>query len=257
MLKRLLATLIVFALLTPLSARASGDPVCRGLGQSGYGCNDNNGSGKPGGGGGPAQGYWYVYVDYTQGPSGCWGVWFRPAADFVATPTTWTEQQAYQVAQQDYAANGIPQCNSAAAVALQIWADQKPVPAQHPSLQPDDTAVTGKRSYLLMNGAQRLQTTFPNPLGPSPTITAHVVYDIDWGDGTTHTITANPGVAWPGGPGEITHVYDVKGVKTITVRATWTGTWTDPNGAGGNLPALTVPYTFNVTVGEIQAVRNR
>jgi hypothetical protein len=151
----------------------------------------------------------------------------------------------------------MPQCGSPGAVALQVWQDQKPVPAQHPSLQPDNSAVTGKRAYLLMNGGQALQTTFPNPLGPSPSITAHVVYDIDWGDGSGSTTTSNPGVAWPGGAGEITHVYDVKGTKTITVNAIWTGTWTDPNGGGGNLPALTLPYTLDVNVGEIQAVRNR
>jgi hypothetical protein len=176
---------------------------------------------------------------------------------YVPTPTSWTEQDAYRIGQENFGSTGVPMCNSPAAVALQVWQDQKPVPAQHPALQPDNTAVTGKRAYLLMNGSQTLQTTFPNPLGPSPSISAHAVYDIDWGDGTGHTVTSNPGVAWPGGAGEITHVYANKGTSTITVNATWTGTWTDPNGGGGNLPAITVPYTLNIDVGEIQAVRNR
>jgi hypothetical protein len=182
-------------------------------------------------------------------------VGFQPDPNFVRQPDSWTFASATALAMQEYPT--YPNCNSPGAVAAQVWQDQKPVPAQHPSLQPDNSAVTGKRAYLLMNGGQTLQTTFPNPLGPSPSISAHVTYDIDWGDGSVHTSTSKPGQAWPGGADEITHVYDLKGARTITVNAIWNGTWTDPNGGGGNLPALTIPYTLNVNVGEIQAVRNR
>jgi hypothetical protein len=57
--------------------------------------------------------------------------------------------------------------------------------------------------------------------------------------------TDSQGVPWPGGPGEITHVYSDAGGVTVTVQAYWRATWT-AGGAGGDLPELPDPTSASL-----------
>lgn len=117
-------------------------------------------------------------------------------------------------------------------------------------------AVVGLKTYLEVGGPDAVSVTDPDgivSLSGTPT------YTIDWGDGTI-TETTSRGVPYPGGPGEITHVYTDAATVTITVAATWTGTWsvTLPSAGTttGALPAVTRTSTVTMPVDQVQAVRD-
>jgi hypothetical protein len=56
-------------------------------------------------------------------------------------------------------------------------------------------------------------------------LTLDTEYEVDWGDGTVETGIDRPGQPYPGGPDEITHVYDRSGTVDVVITAEWTGTW--------------------------------
>lgn len=115
-----------------------------------------------------------------------------------------------------------------------------PVPV---TLDPENSAITGKAGYLTIGGNRTPQV----PCG-GQTIDAEARYVIHWGNGST-TETTSQGGEWP--DGDLTHVYEDKGNYTITVEAYWTGTV-----AGTTLPELPVPTSASVEVqvDEVQAV---
>ena len=64
-----------------------------------------------------------------------------------------------------------------------------------------------------------------------------------------------PRCRYPGGEGEITHVYTEVGSVTLTVDAYWSGTWS-AGGQAGDLPELATPTTadLDLPVEQRQAV---
>jgi hypothetical protein len=66
--------------------------------------------------------------------------------------------------------------------------------------------------------------------------------------------TTSQGVAYPGGDGEIVHIYTDSAHRTITVEQRWTATFTTPAGTV-DLPARTRTDTFDIQVHEYRAVR--
>jgi hypothetical protein len=78
---------------------------------------------------------------------------------------------------------------------------------------------------------------------------------VDWGDGTAVT-SPTPGVPYPGGPGELTHVYESAGTLTVTVTAVWTASW-EGGGQSGDLGQHEEVGTSRLPVRELQSVRER
>jgi hypothetical protein len=108
-------------------------------------------------------------------------------------------------------------------------------------------AITGLRAYLEIN----------DPTPESITLVGQTVslakeYRVRWGDGAT-TTTSSKGVPYPGGDGEITHVYANAGNVTVEVDLVVTGSWN-----GRNLGSL-APVTgrLPLEIWQVQAVRKR
>jgi hypothetical protein len=140
-----------------------------------------------------------------------------------------------------------------ATLAGQFWRTV-PLPVPHPSIPPG-YAITGKLAYLVTGGTvapARFQEG--TPLGPL-VITARGSYLVDWGDGTLPTWTGP--YREEGGPypdGRIFHTYDSTGTVTVTVRESWTATWT-LGPAHGVLGALQTAATVaGFPVQQLQAV---
>ena len=89
--------------------------------------------------------------------------------------------------------------------------------------------LTGLISYLELDAPGQLTAseTLPDGLG-TLTITATPEHHIDWDDGGASTVTTDTGVPYPGGPGEITHVYNTAAERTVTVATHWVGTFSGP-----------------------------
>jgi len=140
------------------------------------------------------------------------------------------------------------------AYVLETWRTAvRPPPPSPLAVQPGK-ALTGLRAYLEIGGDVPYELTIPNPIGPAVQLTATPRYVVSWGDGTTAETTSQ-GVPWPGGPGEISHVFTETGGVTIAVEAYWHGTWSAGD-QGGDLPELPVPTEggLDLPVEERQAV---
>jgi hypothetical protein len=140
---------------------------------------------------------------------------------------------------------------SPAQLAERFWYSVR-LPVPKPVSQPD-FGVTGKLVYLQAGDTNTPPAwTRATPFGALE-ITAHGVYTVDWGDGSTST---GP-YTTPGGPyprGVITHTYDVVGTVTITVREYWKATWTI-GARGGTLADLRTTGTLpDFPIRQIQAV---
>jgi hypothetical protein len=120
-----------------------------------------------------------------------------------------------------------------------------------PSIDPG-RAITGLRSYLVIDGPREAGGSLDTPIG-AISISGAVRYDIAWGDGVS-TSTDRSGVPYPGGPDEITHVYTDAGERTVTVTAVWSGTFSAPT-ASGSLPVIERTATVALPVGQVQSVR--
>ncbi len=120
-----------------------------------------------------------------------------------------------------------------------MWQTSVAPPPPSPLRVAPGRAVTGLRAYLEIGGDVPYELTIANPVGANIQLTATPRYVVSWGDGAS-VGTDSQGVAWPGGPGEITHVFTDAGGVTVTVRAYWSGTWS-AGSAGGTLPELPVP----------------
>ncbi|MGI8939167.1 MAG: hypothetical protein ACR2JF_13330 [Iamia sp.] len=199
------------------------------------------------GGGEPPPGY---VVDTFEGlePEGnpevrdrCWGIRIGEEGEGFLRET-------YAEAQAELAALGDPdylgQCAATETFDLvdyvnQSWRSVVRPPPPSPLRVAPGKAVTGLRTYLEIGGEAAPTTTLDNPIGPDVVITMAPRYVVTWGDGTS-VETDSQGVPWPGGSGEITHVYTDAADLTLEVRAYWTGTWS-AGGAGGTLPELPAP----------------
>jgi hypothetical protein len=132
---------------------------------------------------------------------------------------------------------GVPPPNPEA-LAVNFWRII-PLPVARPSIPPG-YAITGKVAYLVTGG-----TTTPAPFVENTpigalTIRAEGQYLVDWGDqeGSADTWSgpyATDGQPWPNG--QITHVYDIAGTYTVTVREEWSAVW-HLAGASGTLNGL-------------------
>jgi hypothetical protein len=138
-----------------------------------------------------------------------------------------------------------------AELAREFWLAADPA-ASAPRIDPGE-AITGLRTYLVLEGPTTIEIGEDTPLGRL-SIGGRVSYEIDWGDGSPVTTTESQGRPYPGGAGEITHVYADAGSYEVTVTSVWSGTWT-AGGASGELPVLRRAESTVLPVSERQAVR--
>ena len=183
----------------------------------------------------------------------CWGVSIATTGNGL----TWAEAQETLTEYNDPQAWGVCAAEETfdlETYVLESWqATVRPPPPTPLEVAPG-TAVTGLRAYLEIGGDPAPTTSLTNPIGPDIVITMTPRFVVSWGDGAT-TETRSHGVPYPGGDGEITHVYRDAGALTLTVDAYWTGTWS-AGGAGGALPELVVPTSgsLDLPVEQYQAV---
>jgi hypothetical protein len=138
--------------------------------------------------------------------------------------------------------------------ALELRAE---LPAPVLSVEPNSSGVVGMEVFLEIGG---LDTELP----VDEVFTLEIVdrsWDIDWGDG----LEPQEGVRVTGGPypdGNLTRIYDDRGVKTITVTVNWRIAWAvDPalvsEGETEGILLLTTSDSLDVTIREVQALRVR
>lgn len=169
---------------------------------------------------------------------GCWGIRAVPEGE----GGTFQEAVAQQTAQGE---NGVLWGNcriedtvDPAVLAAALWQTTVRPPPPTPLRVQPGKAVTGLRAYLEIGGDVPAAQTIATPIGPAG-FTMTPRYVVTWGDGGS-VGTESQGVPWPGGPGEVTHVYQDAGGVTVTVQAFWHSTWSLA-GQGGDLPELAVP----------------
>lgn len=185
---------------------------------------------------------------------GCWGVEVVPEGQ----GTSYAEAAAAADAQ---GSNGVlwgnckPEEIDIAAVVQAGWRSIVRPPPPTPLQVAPGRMYPGLTAYLEIGGENPTNLPLASPFG-NLTIRATARYVVTWGDGS-ETSTTNQGQPYPGGPDEVTHVYDKDGNITITVRAYWSGTW-QFFGQSGTLPELPVPTTasLDLPVYERQPVTN-
>ena len=184
---------------------------------------------------------------------GCWGIRTVPEGEGTSYQEA-VDQQAQQ------GENGVLWGNcriedtiDPAELAQTLWERTVRPPPPTPLQVEPGRAVTGLRAYLEIGGEVPARQTVGTPIGPA-TFVMTPRYVVTWGDGAT-TETESQGVPWPGGPGEISHVYTDAGGVTVTVQAFWRTTWSLA-GQGGDLPELPVPTegSLDLPVEEYQVV---
>lgn len=147
-----------------------------------------------------------------------------------------------------------PATISPAALALELWVSLAPQGVSDIEVAPG-WALAGLGTYLVFDG--------PGPISAQTTgggvtiaIEAWPEYVIDWGDGSAPVRTSSTGVPYPGGEGELRHVYTHVGTPIITVTTEWQARFTAP-GIEQALPGRTVVATEELEVRERRAVRTR
>ncbi|MFM1826429.1 MAG: hypothetical protein RLZZ37_1064 [Actinomycetota bacterium] len=130
------------------------------------------------------------------------------------------------------------------------------LPKLIPSTQPSNHVLVNTDIFFISNqnrifGPKNLIIT-----GIPITLTASASWTWDFGDGTVIETLIN-GAGYPNG--EIKHIYETKGLKTITVSTNWQAKWSTKNNLdlpvmGKNLVQKT---TFNLLVHEARAVLTR
>lgn len=247
---RRLATVLLVSVLALLGLAA---PAGAGDGNGGFGVHGAEGDG----GGGDGDGGSGVPLDFEldfdedgegvgnePGSTGCWAV--------VAVPAGQGGTYAEALAEQDYYGNNgalwgpcRAETIDPAIVALHYWRRVVQPPPPTPLTAAPGWALPGKRVYLEIGGANPAVATVGTPIGPA-TFTMTPRYVVSWGDGTSTGTTAQ-GRPYPGGPGEITHVFTTEGRRTITVQAYWHATWALA-GDGGALAELPTPTTASLAL---------
>jgi hypothetical protein len=137
-----------------------------------------------------------------------------------------------------------------ATLAEEFW-QTIPLPVPKPTIPPG-YAITGKTAYLVTDGTVAPAAFVePTPLGLL-TVTAHGTYSVDWGDGSSGGPYTSEGTGYPNG--QIVHTYERTGTVRVTLRETWTATWT-LGAAAGTLDQLATQGTIpGLDVRQIQAV---
>jgi hypothetical protein len=210
------------------------------------------GNGGSGGGGGSAQpisnneSIFTVGLGETEGPNGgstpCWRV---------ETGGNQTLGEAAETVSQ-FDDNGTlydacpgrrgPSLSELVEAAFERWSPS-PVSAE---IDPG-YAITGLKAYLVLGDATPSTISL---VGQSVSLATE--YRIRWGDGA-ETTTSSKGVPYPGGPGEIVHVYrdseDLAVQVDLVVRGSWNG-----RDLGALAPVTT---TLPLEVWQVQAVRKR
>ena len=130
------------------------------------------------------------------------------------------------------------------------------LPKLIPSTEPINHALVNTDIFFMSNqnrnfGPKNLVVT-----GIPITLAASAIWSWDFGDGTVFQ-TANSGAGYPNGG--IKHLYETKGLKTVTVTTTWQAKWSTKNNLelpvlGKNLVQKT---TFNLLVHEARGVLTR
>ncbi len=174
---------------------------------------------------------------------GCWGVSQDPEGSFgggtYAEATAGADEWGGNGSGQGRCVDDPTEAFDLTGYVDEVWQTAVRPPPPSPLQVAPGRAVTGLRSYLEIGGDVPYVATIPNPIGADIRLTATPRYVVSWGDGASAE-TESQGVPWPGGPGEITHVYTDEGGVTVTVQAYWHGEWTAAD-AGGALPELPVP----------------
>jgi hypothetical protein len=143
-------------------------------------------------------------------------------------------------------------------VAWMVWSRLETLPSPTVSSRPG-RVITGLPAYLEIGGPQ----TLPLEFGPAEALGFNIRmnvasrYEVDWGDGTTTTMSSQGG---PYPDGDVWHDYthrDPDNVVTVTQR--WTARWaaTAPSGAtatGSIDTPLFTSATLALPITEVQAV---
>lgn len=236
------------------------------VGCPGGGGGGGPGGGGPGGGGGGGAGFpldfEYYFDEEGEGVGsapgsevGCWGIRAVPEGQ----GTTWDEAVAEQSQQGE---NGVLWGNcriedtiDPAMIARALWERTVRPPAPTPLSVEPGKALTGLRAYLEIGGESPAHLSVGTPIGPAAFIMTPR-YVVSWGDGASVESTSQ-GVPYPGGPGEVSHVYIDDGATTITVQAFWHTTWSLA-GLGGDLPELPIPTeaSLDLAIEERQVTTN-
>ncbi|MGH8901410.1 MAG: hypothetical protein ACRDYA_06940 [Egibacteraceae bacterium] len=244
----ILAAVLMGPLASPSIGQATGDPTCSGrLIQ--VGC----GAARPGSAINPSaprndRSSWRAVVF----PQGCyWLVWrtVPPGAPVVSLAE----------AREKARAQGLVPC---AARPSGNWEQVVGLPVPHPKAQPDNRALAGKRVFLELGMENGRWHRDPDGIwryeSPDVELRATPAYMINWGDGTLMEQTTREGVPYPGGPEEVTHVYQTSGAHTVTVQAGWQAQWRVPGGAWKPVSGqLRTSGQQDLAVQQIQAVRTR
>jgi hypothetical protein len=137
-----------------------------------------------------------------------------------------------------------------ATLAEEFW-QTIPLPVPKPTIPPG-YVITGKTAYLVTDGTVAPAAFVePTSLGLL-TVTAHGTYSVDWGDGSSGGPYTSEGTGYPNG--QIVHTYERTGTVRVTLRETWTATWT-LGAAAGTLDQLATQGTIpGLDVRQIQAV---
>ncbi len=144
-----------------------------------------------------------------------------------------------------------PPAINPAVLAEQYW-QTIPLPGPHPTVPPG-WALCGEPAYLVTGGATApASTNNATPIGQL-NITPIGTYWVNWGDGGGWSGPyPHEGLPWPNGT--ISHTYDTVGTATVTVRETWTATWS-LGPANGTLSGLTTTATIpNLPIRQLQTV---
>lgn len=169
-------------------------------------------------------------------------------------------------AARDYAAvtTGLPPCpgqNDPGPPDAGQWGELIDVPLPTATIAPG-RAITGLTAYLVVETPSELvDVAIADPLtGATYLLTLETDYEVDWGDGTVERGIDQQGEPYPGGPDEITHVYERPDTVDVVVRAEWTGTWRiagqqQESPLGGSVPRE--HRIEDLPVDEVQAVRRR
>lgn len=209
----------------------------------------------------PPEGY---YAAVLEAGADCWYMRFYHAPGFVLGEDTWdwAEWQEHNEEIDREMCPGADEDPIAADIGEYLaayWSGAVSVPAVDLRLDPG-FALPGLRTYLEIDGSEGFAETLeaPAPFDQTVTLTFAREFVVDWGDGSAPVTTTSAGVPYPGGDGEISHVYTDAGSPAVTVTAVWTGSWdAGPLGAGEFATTQERSADLEVPVRERRAVRVR
>lgn len=199
--------------------------------------------------------WWNVVVGQDDDGENCWQL----VADRRSNPPPENRSEAFMRERLDTWDNsGIvfeacPVAVDPGAVALSLWVSLSPQGASNLAVPPG-FALPGLATYVVFDGPGPLTATATEG-GLTISIEAEPTYVIDFGDGSEPIRTSSTGVPYPGGEGEIRHVYTDAGTPTLTVSTEWTARFLIDGVVQADLPGRRVDSSLEVPVRERRAVR--